>query len=188
MHLTDSELLTLDEEKAKHLEHCSICQLRYQNRTKLTTHLSQFQPKTGFDDNWQAVLQRRNNHVTDGNVSHLRVQDVFTKVIALAACLTLAVLFYLPYQQQRNLEYQVSQLLENNRVLQQELANLKKEIRHSELSYIAANQQILSLDHVIQHSYTNDQPLDKKRDLWLEREALLKDLIRKQKTPKGIKI
>ena len=187
MHLSDEQLLEIDAVGELHLSQCKDCQQRADNLLSVRNKLNELPLKILPSDNWEKIrytYQMRNDEVKHKQ-NEKRITRWKISAFALAASLILAVIFprtLIMDREAENTDQQLTLLIEQNNLLQQQLINLRPEIVSESDSFNFLRSQFSVLDRSIQRAHIQKKSKKEKLELWQKRQELLKQWLT-TKTP-----
>lgn len=179
MHLSDEQLLEIDAFSKLHLSQCKDCQLRVDNILKLRSKLNQLPSECLASDSWEKLkytYQVRTDEIKQvQNKKQIKLWKL--SAAALAASLILAVVFPRILVTDRGASSQYQQLtllVEQNNLLQQQLIKLNPGIVTEPVSSNLIRYQLSVLDQYIQSANIQHRSIKEKSELWRKRQTLLK--------------
>ncbi len=188
MHLNDYQLSEPSQQDQLHLDSCDFCRNKHDNLIKTRGHLVKSIGQPRLSLHWQDILDSHKTSAVSQPSSDKTVPKNTIGLAALAASFLFAIVIYLHQSPQSEIEIKIALLMEQNKQLQEQVAELSKNIDQNDLTKVTSYQQVLSLDNVIQQSYLDKKTPEEKYELWLERQKLLDQIVNNPQTNKGIKI
>jgi hypothetical protein len=193
MHLNDDQLLETDEFSALHLSQCKDCQRRADNLLKLRNKLNQLPSEGLVSGSWEKLkytYQVRTDEIKQEQ-NNKQIKRWKLSATALAASLILAVIFprtLVPGIDASSQYQQLTLLVEQNNLLQQQLIKLKPGIVTDPVKFNLIRYQLSALDQYIQSAHIEHRSIEEKSELWSHRQKLLKQWLTKKTSTNTLSI
>jgi len=184
MHLSDQQLLEVDEVDQVHLEQCKSCRRRANHLIKMRQYLKAVPLKDFATDGWQEIqtIHNQREQLVALRQARKQVNRWKTGSLALAASL-IAVVFW--QSTQRPIislgDQELAKLIEQNNALQQRLDTTTPLYEQSNVKLQMLQLDIQNLDQQIQRAYLQGDSNQSKAELWEKRKKLVKQLSSKTK-------
>jgi hypothetical protein len=186
MHLTDEQLLELDEVSKQHLEKCTECKKRANVLLSMRQQLSLEPEMPDFEANWKDI--RHSYQIQQKKTSEKKV--IFWRFSALAFAAAFAFMAVLPlfnYDGINNVlhtdKVALADWVEQNRQVQ---LQLEQQLNANFLSRVQFNQlqmQLTPIDMSLQKVYLLNKPTSEKIQLWQQRKQLIENSLIKIQQP-----
>ena len=187
MHLNDNQLLERDVSSELHLSQCRSCQLRAANVIKIRDKLNQLPSESLTSDSWEKLkytYQLRNDEIKQAkNKKQIKMWKFSTA--ALAASFILAILIpkiIITDGISTNQYRELTLLIEQNNLLQQQLIKLKPEIATETVNFNLIRYQLSILDQDIHRAHAQQLSIKEKTERWQKKQNFLKQLLLKKTT------
>jgi len=182
MHLSDEQLLEIDDSGIQHLKTCTDCANRANNLNKIRTSLSQIETLEFSTKNWDNIYKEANNRKHQEESKHTNTNLKKWKFISLGLAASLIASIYWPQPNfvrpsPKDLNNQITQLIKQNNQLQIQLTNLSVKRRNHSVNYQLLTQEITSIDNKIQQAYLYNLTEQQKLDLWIKRKLIVKQML-----------
>ena len=183
MHLTDEQLIARDKAADLHLAECELCQAKATNLAAIREQLSGLPQHQLPVDLWPAVKQAALTEQRKQQLESSQKRAKFWQIssFALAASLLVFVAWvgmFQPSNSELNgqLAAQVNVLIEQNKVLQQQLKSRTGRELEANFEFNRLTQELDKLDAKLQRVYMEPGNLGEKNKLWSMRKTLLVEL------------
>lgn len=182
MHLSDQQLLEVDESGLLHIGQCSECCLRANNLRKMRLNLQAMPALTSSSKGWNDVQKFHKERQQSIEINQVRLQLKRWKVgsLALAASLLAMIIWpniHLPPTELPIKNQHLSLLIQQNQKLQQQLDSSSQVIYSTSVSYQVLQMDLQSIDQAIQRAYLEGANDDSKSKLWIKRKQLMNQLL-----------
>jgi len=182
MHLTDEQLLELDEFDRLHLDQCESCRQRANNLNDMRQAFQAMPDISLPSDGWQEIQKIQNERQQFADLKRTRLQLTRWKIgsLALAASLTAIMLWpisHTPSFEPTITNQQLNALIDQNRYLQQQLDLTLETKNQTNVSYQMLKMDIQSIDQSIQRAYLQEDSDENKSALWEIRKQLVDQLL-----------
>lgn len=191
MHLSDDQLIEKTVESQSHLQQCGICQQKLTELNSFRQQLKELPQTKAPQDFWQQIKHHHYNKLEQKQAikAKRKIQFWRNSSLALAASLVVALFVQIGFSnfsQQDSLQQntQIALLIEQNRLLQQQLTAGVLHADFSETSVVKLQQNLLEIDRLLQQAYELNLPVQDKENLWKQRQELIKSSITNTKKPK----
>ena len=193
MHLTDEQLLELDQSGHRHISRCESCRQQASNLNEMRQAFQSMPDISLPSGSWQEIQKIQNERQQFSDLKRTRQQLTRWKVgsLALAASLTAIMLWpvsHAPSITSSISNQQLSALIEQNRYLQQQLDLTLETNNQTSVSYQMLQMDIQSIDQSIQRAYLQGDSDEQKTALWKIRKQLVDQLLSSDKTIQTIRI
>lgn len=184
MHLTNEQLLELNEESREHLAQCDSCRVRAQNLTAMRTKLQSLTEQKPMSDNWQQIKANYQNqkHHQQINLVNKKVTFWRKMTVALAASLVLFMAgqnYLLNSNQQETFEQtaELARLIESNNMMQSLLIVQLEDESMDDIKVVNFQIELDIIDKKLQQAYLTKNTNKEKSALWQQRQALIQSSI-----------
>lgn len=195
MHLTNEQLLELNEEDREHLAKCDACRVRAQNLTAMRAKLQNLAEQKPMSDNWQQIKAsyQSQNHHQKINLANKKVTFWRNMTVAMAASLVLFMAgqnYLLNSNQQENLEQtaELTRLIESNNMIQGLLSSQLEGNPGDTMKVVNLQVELDIIDEKLQQAYLKKITNEEKSALWQQRQALIQSSIFADKKTEIMKI
>jgi hypothetical protein len=182
MHLNDNQLLESDAFSELHLSQCKSCQLRAANVRKIRDELNQIPSECLASDSWEKLkytYQLRTDEIKQAkNKQQIKMWKFSTAALAASLILAIIIPSILGTDRFSTNQYrQLTLLIEQNNLLQQELIKLKPEIVTETSNFNLIRYQLSMLDQDIQRAHVQQLSIKEKTERWQKKQDFLKQLL-----------
>lgn len=195
MHLSDDQLIERNEDSQPHLQQCDLCQKRLADLTTFRKRLQELPESKAPQDFWQQIKRQHYSELEQKQASNAKKQIRFWRYssIALAASLVIALVVQISFSSTSLMapnqqSTQIALLIEQNRLLQQQLSSSTLQTNVSQTSVVKLQLNLLEIDRLLQSAYELDLPDEDKEKLWRQRQQLIESSLTKNKQPKILRI
>lgn len=182
MHLTDEQLLELDQSGHLHIEQCESCRQRASNLNDMRRAFQTMPDITLPPGGWQKIqkIQVERQQFTD--LKRTRQQLTRWKIGSLALAASFLAVMFWPLAQSPSISHpvtnqQVSLLIQQNKRLQLLLDDASQKDSQTKVSYQLLQLDLQSVDQTIQRAYLQGANNDVKSELWEKRKQLVNQLL-----------
>ncbi|NMP17638.1 hypothetical protein [Thalassotalea sp. Y01] len=196
MHLSDDQIIEPNALELRHLEHCDVCLQRQQHlrgiRQSLATSFDQDAlPEPIWQNIKQAIEQPQQSASTEQQPNNKVTNGWRNLALALAASLVLVVMVPQVMDstpQQDPVELTLTQLIEQNQLLQSQLQLAVEEKSLSDVQLQMLYFKLDEIDRSLQFLYSQQGAKDEKTALWEKRKQLINKTLSSKKENKVGKI
>lgn len=193
MHLTDEQLLELDESGELHLAQCQTCSLRAENLKTFRHQLSSLPMATLPRESWRHIQAAQQIHCNEIELARSKKSIRFWQMSSFAIAASLVLALVLPRistleEGMSHQDMQLAMLIEQNNVLQQQLINSMRTAQTDQTDLSLVNSQLSILDQSIQSAYMRQLTVEEKSKLWNQRLELIKGKLSKKQAKSLIRI
>lgn len=195
MHLTNEQLLELNEESREHLAKCDSCRVRAQNLTAMRAKFQKVAQQKPLSDNWQQIKAsyQSQNHHQQINLANKKVTFWRNMTAAMAASLVLFMAgqnYLLNSNQYENFEQtaELARLIESNDIIQSLLVSQFEGNSENTMKVVNLQIELDIIDEKLQQAYMKKITSEEKSALWQQRQALIQSSIIADKKTEIMKI
>ena len=195
MHLTNEELLELNEEGREHIEKCDACRVRAKNLAAMRAKLQNLTEHKPMSNNWQQTKAsyQSQNHQQQINLANKKVTFWRGITVAMAASLVLFMAgqnYLFNSNQQENFEQtaELTRLIESNNMIQGLLASQLEGNPGDTMKVVNLQVELDIIDKKLQQAYLKRITNKEKSALWQQRQALIQSSIVANKKSEIMKI
>jgi len=179
MHLNDNQLLERDVSNELHLSQCKSCQLRAANVIKIRDKLNQLPSESLTSDSWEKLkytYQLRNDEIKQAkNKKQIKIWKFSTAALAASFILAIIIPKILVTDRFSTNQYrELTLLIEQNNLLQQQLIKLKPEIATETVKFNLIRYQLSILDQDINRAHVQQLSIKEKTERWQKKQDFLK--------------
>jgi len=195
MHLTNEQLLALNEKSREHLAQCDSCAVKAKNLTAMRTKLQGLAEQKPMTDNWQQIKASYQNQQQHQQIRLANKKATFWRnmTVAMAASLVLFLAgqnYLLNSHQLKKVEQtaELTRLIEANNIMQNLLAARFKGNSKDDIKVVSLQIELDIIDKKLQQAYLSKTTNEEKSALWQQRQALIQSSIVADKKTEIIKI
>lgn len=193
MHLSDEQLLELNESDHSHLELCKSCRQRVHNLDSLRQRLCSMPEISLPKKNWQKIQRIQTQRIQTYHIKQTLRQVIRWKMVSGALVASIAcLLFWFHFQSSIAIDnavnLQIVSLIEENKNLQQLLDRRTILVNQKNVEHQIIQLELKSIDHAIQRAYLQDANKQLKTQLWKTRKQMVQQLLSITKKPQTLKI
>ncbi len=179
MHLNDNQLLERDGVSELHLSQCKSCQLRAANVIKIRDKLNELPSESLTSDSWEKLkytYQLRNDEIKQAkNKKQIKIWKFSTAALAASFILAIIIPKILVTDRFSTNQYrELTLLIEQNNLLQQQLIKLKPEIATETVKFNLIRYQLSILDQDINRAHVQQLSIKEKTERWQKKQDFLK--------------
>jgi len=187
MHLNDNQLLERDVSSELHLSQCRSCQLRAANVIKIRNKLNQLPSESLTSDSWEKLkytYQLRNDEIKQAkHKKQIKMWKFSTAALAASFILAIIIPKIIVTDGISTNQYrELTLLIEQNNLLQQQLIKLKPEIATETVNFNLIRYQLSILDQDIHRAHVQQLSIKEKTERWQKKQDFLKQLLLKKTT------
>ncbi len=195
MHLTNEQLLELNEENREHLAQCEACCVRAKNLAAMRTKLQDLTEQKPTLDNWQQIKTSYQNQKHQQQIDLANKKVVFWKKISVAMAASLVLFlagqnYVLNNNQQKsfNQALELAKAVESNDMVQNLLVSQLKNNSLNTMQVLSLQSELDNIDRKLQQAYLNKNSNEEKSTLWQQRRELIQSSIVADKKTEIMKI
>lgn len=195
MHLTNEQLLELNDKSRDHLAQCDSCGVRAKNLTAMRTKLQDLAQQKPMTDSWQQIKASYENqkHHQQINLANQKVTFWRNMTVAMAASLVLFLAgqnYLLRSNQLERFEQatELTRLIESNNIIQNLLVAQFKGNSDYDMKVVNLQLELDIIDKKLQQAYLKKTTDEEKSALWQQRQALIQSSIVADKKAEIMKI
>jgi len=189
MHLTDEQLLELDEHSTEHLISCEACKTRFKNLANTRRVLAESINHETTISQWKTIKNIAKAKQQSDELKLIRRYKNKWRIINFGLAASLIITFYWTFDiAQNSVNADIDSLIAENKQLQQRLTNLTTISKLRNAEYQILRQNIVNLDIQIQQAYLYDTDKLFKKALWNKRKKIVQEILLLNTKPNEFRI